>query len=64
MGLGFTMALVAVGAIRELLGAGTLTLLFGDRVFIEEPFKFLAEAPGAFITLGLMLGIMNVIGKK
>jgi len=29
-----------------------------------EPFKFLVAAPGAFICLGLMLGIMNILGKK
>lgn len=64
MGLGFTLALLAVGTIRELLGAGKLGLFFGDTVFLAQPFGFLQEAPGAFITLGLMLGLMNVIGRK
>ena len=63
MGLGFTLALTVLGGVRELLGAGTLGLAFGDAVLIAEPFGFLAQAPGAFVALGLMLGIMNVIGK-
>jgi electron transport complex protein RnfE len=29
-----------------------------------EPFSFLVEAPGAFVSLGLMLCIMNMLGKK
>ncbi len=63
MGLGFTMALTVLGAIRELFGAGTLSLLFGDTVFLEQPFNFLQQAPGAFVALGLLLGLMNVIGQ-
>ncbi len=63
MGLGFTLALTAVGAVRELFGAGTLGLIFGERVFLSQPFGFLQQAPGAFLTLGLMLGAMNVLGK-
>lgn len=63
MGLGFTLALTVVGAIRELFGAGTLGLVFGDRVLLSQPFGFLQQAPGAFLTLGLMLGLMNLLGK-
>jgi len=63
MGLGFTIALTAVGSIREVLGAGTW---FGMGVMGTryEPFTFMVEAPGAFICLGLLLAIMNAIGKK
>jgi len=63
MGLGFTLALVIVGTIREFLGAGTLGLIFGDTVFLSRPFGFLQQAPGAFLTLGLLLGAMNLLGK-
>lgn len=63
MGLGFTMALTVLGAIRELFGAGTLGLFFGDMVFLEQPFGFLQQAPGAFVALGLLLGCMNLIGR-
>ncbi len=63
MGLGFALALVIVGFIREFFGAGTLALFFGERVFIARPFAFLQTAPGAFLTLGLLLGAMNLLGK-
>jgi electron transport complex protein RnfE len=63
MGLGFTMALTVLGSIREFFGAGKLGLLFGDTVFLHQPFNFLQQAPGAFMALGLMLGLMNVIGR-
>ncbi|HCY42762.1 MAG TPA: electron transport complex subunit RsxE [Prolixibacteraceae bacterium] len=63
MGLGFTMALVILGGIREILGAGSI---FG--------FKFIAEsadgilvfilAPGAFITLGFLIAILKKINKS
>jgi len=64
MGLGFTMALMLLGSIRELLGKGTLTLLSGDTMLISHPFGFLQQAPGAFLALGLLLGLMNVISAK
>ncbi len=62
MGLGFTLALTVVGVIRELLGAGTLGLIFGERVLLSQSFGFLQQAPGAFLTLGLLLGAMNLLG--
>lgn len=67
IGVGFTLSLAALGAVRELLGAGTLTVweksipIFGPSF---EPFNFMVEAPGAFVGLGLMLCFMNMVGKK
>ena len=67
IGIGFTLALSALGAVRELLGTGSLTLyetpirIFGSSY---QPFGFMVEAPGAFVGLGLMLCIMNMLGKK
>ncbi len=63
IGIGFTLALSALGALREVLGSGTFlgTPLFGPSF---HPFKFMVEAPGAFVCLGLMLCIMNLMGKK
>ncbi len=63
MGLGFTLSLTVLGAIREILGQGTL---FGAEVMWStfRPFSFMVEAPGAFITLGILLAIMNVISKS
>jgi electron transport complex protein RnfE len=68
MGIGFTLSLAALGAVRELLGNGTLTIWEGLPVFEMGanflPFQFMIEAPGAFVGLGLMLCLMNLIGKK
>jgi len=68
IGLGFTLSLAALGAVRELLGNGTLTVWTGIPVFEMGPgflpFQFMIEAPGAFVGLGLMLCLMNLIGKK
>lgn len=73
IGLGFTMALASLGAIRELLGTGSLKgdvfgflpydipNIFGTSF---EPFAFIVQAPGAFIALGLMLCLMNLIPSK
>ncbi|MBF0229297.1 MAG: electron transport complex subunit E [Desulfamplus sp.] len=63
MGIGFTLSLGALGAIRECLGNGTI---LGNTVFGPgfQPFTFMVEAPGAFVCLGLMLCLMNLIGKK
>ena len=71
IGVGFTLSLAAIGAVRELIGAGTLTIWGGNSVFnIAEsfpgfsPFSFMVEAPGAFVALGLMLAVMNLIPSK
>lgn len=58
MGLGFTVALVIVGAIREVLGAGSILgfKLFGTSF---EPAIIMILAPGAFITLGIIMALLN-----
>lgn len=67
IGIGYTFALIALAAVRELLGTGHLTFwvtpiqIFGPSF---QPFKFMIEAPGAFMALGLMLCLMNLAGKK
>lgn len=63
IGIGFTLSLGSLGAVREILGNGTV---LGMDVFGPsfEPFSFMVEAPGAFICLGLMLCGMNLIGNK
>jgi len=60
IGLGFTLSLTFLGGIRELFGNGTL---FGHAVMGAgfEPFRFMVQAPGAFVCLGLLLGLMNVV---
>ncbi|MDA3916812.1 MAG: electron transport complex subunit E [Deltaproteobacteria bacterium] len=68
IGIGFTLSLGALGAVREFLGNGTLTIWEGLPVFSMGPdflpFRFMLEAPGAFVGLGLMLFLMNLIPQK
>ncbi|HOA13267.1 MAG TPA: electron transport complex subunit E [Myxococcota bacterium] len=64
MGLGYTLGLVSVAFFRELLGNGTL---FGIGV-LGEAFKansvlVMILPPGAFLTLGLIVGFMNRIRR-
>ena len=62
MGLGFTLALVTIGSIREMLGAGSI---FGYK-FINETadgILIFILAPGAFITLGFIIAILKKINK-
>ncbi len=62
MGLGFTVALVVIGSIRELLGAGSI---FGYRIPGGlEPIAFFVRAPGAFLVLAVLIAVMNAIGIK
>ncbi len=63
VGLGFSMSLTLVGSIREILGVGTW---FGIAVFPDsfEPFGFMVQAPGAFLCLGLLLGLMNAWSRR
>lgn len=63
MGLGFTLALMVISAMREILGAGTL---LGTNLFPAgfQPAVIMILAPGGFLTLGLVLGIINLIKMK
>lgn len=61
MGLGFTCALTLLGAVRELLGTGTF---FGLHVLPSSMGMLVfVLAPGAFITLGYLIAIVNKIKK-
>ena len=76
MGLGFTLVLVVLGGMRELIGFGTLLanaqLMFGSigesmTITISENYPgFLLAVlpPGAFIGLGLLIAIKNIIDKQ
>ena len=61
MGLGFTVALTIIGAIRELLGNGSI---FGLEIPGYEPMAFFVRAPGAFLVLAILVAIMNASGIK
>jgi len=62
IGLGFTISLFVLGSIREFLGAGTL---LGVNVLWSsyEPFSFMLKPPGAFIALGILLALINLISQ-
>lgn len=76
MGLGFTLVLVTLGGMRELLGHGTLfanaQLMFGDAasefsLTLIENYRGLLLAilpPGAFLGLGFLIAIKNVIDNR
>ncbi|HDZ89806.1 MAG: electron transport complex subunit E [Deltaproteobacteria bacterium] len=63
IGVGFTLSLTALAIVREVLGNGTFYNIpvFGPSF---EPFSFMVQAPGAFVCLGLMLCLMNIMGRK
>jgi electron transport complex protein RnfE len=63
MGLGFTLALVMLGAVRELLGAGQL---LGYQIFSSnfEPWVVMILPPGGFIVLGSWLLLINYIEQQ
>lgn len=62
IGLGFTFGLTLLGIVRELLGSGAL---FSLRVFPEEySVLVFVLAPGAFITLGYLIAIINKLKVK
>jgi len=63
MSIGFTIALCALAAIRELLAAGTLfDIVVMPSKFV--PWAAMSMPVGAFVTLGLLLGLINHITKK
>ena len=61
MGLGFTIALTVLGAVRESLGTGKI---FGLEVWPEDyGMLMFVLAPGAFIVLGYLIAIVNKLKK-
>ena len=62
MGLGFTCAITILSCIRELLGNGTV---FGAAVMPAsyQPMGIMLNVPGGFVTLGLLLILVNAIKK-
>ena len=61
MGLGFTIALTVLGAVREILGTGKI---FGLEVWPEDyGMVMFVLAPGAFIVLGYLIAIVNKLKK-
>lgn len=73
MGLGFTVVLILLGVIREVIGQGTLftnmDLIFGEMavnwqivIFTDYPdFLFAILPPGAFVAMGLIIAVKNLV---
>lgn len=63
MGVGFTLALTLLGAVRELIGAGSI---FGAQLMWAsyKPALIMILPPGAFLALGLLLALQNIIKAK
>ena len=76
MGIGFTSVLMVLGGMREILGLGTLfsdmQLLFGPAaeswklVILDDyvGFLFAILPPGAFVGMGLLIALKNIIDKR
>ena len=63
-GVGYTLTIVILAFIRELLGSGAIfgfELLSGDKI---KPIGIIAQAPGSFIVLGFILAVFNYITMK
>ena len=60
MGLGFTVAITILSCIREVLGNGTI---FGAQIMPESyvPMGIMLNVPGGFVTLGLLLALVNAM---
>lgn len=65
VGAGYAVVTIGMGIIRELFGSGTL---FGKvvlgRAFAESPILFMVLPPGGFLTIGLLMGLVNWSRKK
>ena len=62
MGLGFTFAITLLSVIREVIGNGTF---FGATVMPAsyQPMAIMLQVPGGFVTLGLLLVLVNALRK-
>lgn len=63
-GVGYTMTIVILAFVRELLGSGAIfghELLSGEGI---KPIGIIAQAPGSFIVLGIILAVFNYISSK
>jgi electron transport complex protein RnfE len=61
MGIGFTMALTILGSVRELLGSGAF---FGMKLISGDGLLLFILPPGAFIALGYLIVLANMIKEK
>lgn len=62
MGLGFTLALILISAVREFFGSGKLMGQTLIKTF--EPAFVFSMPSGALLVIGLLLGMFNLLGRK
>ncbi len=62
MGIGFTLALVSIAVIREVIGAGTFAGMAIPFV-IDHRIEFFIKAPGGLVVYGIMIAVVNLITK-
>ncbi len=61
MGLGFTISITCLAAIREIIGSGKF---FGMEILPGyQPMAIMTKVPGGFITLGIMMILVNAVKK-
>lgn len=67
MGIGFMLAVMVIGGIREIIGTGNI-VLFGHALFGKglpfEPATVMILPPGGFMTLGLLLVTLNILQAR
>ena len=63
MGIGYTLGITALGIVREIFGAGTFMgkTLFGEAF---QPAGIFVMPPGAFIVLGILIALFNVVRNR
>jgi electron transport complex protein RnfE len=63
MGLGFTLVITVIGAIREIIGNGTI---FGKAIFSQgfQPALIMILPPGGFITIGILMAFLHYFQNK
>lgn len=64
MGVGYTLAITLISTVREVLGSGTFLGIDAFPFDLVQPASIFVIAPGAFITLGILLAIINAIRFK
>lgn len=63
MGVGYTIAMVVLSSVREILGNGTI---LGINILPKayEPMMIMIQPPGSFIALGLLIGLVNYLSRR
>lgn len=61
MGLGFSLALTVLGGVREILGSGSI---FNIKFMEGDGMLVFVLAPGAFLVLGYLIVLVNIINRK